>query len=228
MGDLITDIFNSIFSEAFAMGFLAGLVLFLLGLGLCGLVAFTRIRGRRVKGKIIGAVEEIRFKHKIRDGEEIKKEKRSLFPVYEYIRPDGTLFQERGSEGGTNTLKYKTGQDVNLLVIEAGGYDDVYDADDYGAAKLGLVLMAIGGFIMFQVGSVYSAMGMGGLALFGAVCFIMFRVVAEKLHSAGQKPGQPKKKREKYKKTFDRDAIKPVEVFVKKRESERAEAEKSR
>ncbi len=210
MESSVDGIISTIFSEAFAFWFLLGLLIFLIGLGLCGLSVFVRVVGERRTGKIIGAVEELRIKIKTRDGKEVKEEKRTVYPVFEYKRPDGAICIERGSEGGSSTKKYTTGEKLNLIVIEADGYDDVYDADNYGAMMLGAILLAVGFAIMFQVGSISSAMGVGGFALAGALAFMLFRAFAGR--DRNKSPRTDKKPR-KYKKEWDRDAVRPVEEF---------------
>lgn len=190
---------------------------------MAGLFVFTRLIGKKHAGKVVGAVEEVRTKTKTRDGKKVEETKVTLYPVYEYTLADGAIRHERGSEGGTMTYKYKTGQDVNLLIIEADGYDDVYDADSFGALVIGLVIMAAGGGIMVQVGSIYSALGMGVVSVAAAIGVMLFRAFAEHRRTSRRAGGAAKKTRAPYKKTFDPNAVRPVEEFINKRNREKAE-----
>lgn len=203
-------IIQTIFSEAFAMGFLVGLVLFIVGFLLCGLYLFTRIIGKRVSGKVIGAVMEKRTKIKTVDGEKKEKIKETLYPVYEYIRPDGSTHQERGSEGGTSTYKYVTGQNVNLIVSQADGYDDVYDANNHGALILGLIIAAVGMGMMLHIGSIASAFGMGLMTMGG---IIVIKLITG---FAGKDKKSPNKEKKKYSKAFNPEDVKPIESFERK------------
>jgi len=203
-------IIQTIFSEAFAISFLLGLVLFIVGFLLCGLYIFTRLIGKRVTGKVIGGVIEKRTKTKTVDGKTKEEIKETLYPVYEYIRPDGSTHQERGSEGGTSTHKYVTGQDVNLIISQADGYDDVYDANNHGAFIMGLIIASTGMGIMFQVGSMASAIGMGLMTMGGII------VVKLITTAAGKTKQSPKKEKKKYSKAFNPEEVKPIESFQRK------------
>ncbi|NKB35399.1 MAG: hypothetical protein GKR91_20050 [Pseudomonadales bacterium] len=196
-------VIQSIFAEAFAMTFLLGFVLFLVGVLLFGLFVLSRVLGERIQGKVAGAVIHKRVKTKTIDGERKEVIKETLYPVFEYQRSDGTLHKERASEGGTSTLKYKTGQDVNLILRE----DDGYDADNYGALYLGLIFLAIGLVFMVQVGSMASAFGMGILSL---VLVIIARI-AVAFQSKARRNKKAEKK--KYTKEFDLADLKPIEEF---------------
>ena len=204
-------IIQAMFSEAFAFSFLLGALLFLVGIGFLLLFAISRFTGKRVPGTVVGAVMRRKIKIKKVDGQEKEKIKETLYPVFEYEKSDGTLHRERSSEGGSSTLKYVTGQTVNLIVREDDEYDDVYDADSLGALYAGLILAIIGLAVMAQVGSMASALGIG---LFSLVLVTIVRISAALLHKNNNKPNREK---EKYSKAFDPEDLKPIEFFQKQR-----------
>ena len=142
------DLINGFFINFSAIWFIIGLIIFLGGLFFVGVSIYARIKGQRVTGKIIGAVHKKRIKKKIRDGKEVEKIKTENYLVYEYQKPDGTMHKELSSEGFQKNDNYQTGQEVNLLVCPAKGFDDVYDADSKSAIIFGIILMAIGGGLL--------------------------------------------------------------------------------
>lgn len=203
------DFVHGVIIESFSIGFLLGLVLSFLGLAVLALLIFIRIKGRRVSGTVAGAVQVVRIKTKTRDGETREEEKKTLYPVYRYTKADGTEYQERGSEGGTMTKNYATGQNVNLLVVAADGYDDVYDADSYGALYMGVGLFAFGGGIMALSSSAYNALGASALTVSLVMIFLVIRGVFSLF---GQ--GKIKKRAKPYSKKFAPGDLKPIEDFL--------------
>lgn len=202
-------IFDSVFSEVFAVSFLIGLVIFLLGFLFVGLFLVSRILGVRTTGTVVGAVNKTRTKTKEHNGERVEKIKSSLYPVYEYIASDGTQRQMRGSEGGSMTLKYETGQAVNLIVREDDEYDDVYDADQFGALYLGLGFLCFGAIMMAWVGDFAAAFGVG----FTSILVFGLGYVSRGIIHMRDKPKQTEMKRAKYTKSFDPALLQPIEHF---------------
>ena len=199
---------NSFAADMIGVGFIVGIVIFLVGILLIGLFSLSRLMGYRTPGVVVGAVERVRIKKRERDGEVEEEEKRSLYPVYEYTASDGNKRQMMGSEGGTMVHSYATGQSVQLIVREDDGYDDVYDADQYGALYLGFGLVATGLGIMAWVGSMASAFGVTILAcVIAGILRIGFGLLGGK-----RKTTEPKE-RKPYNKAFDPADLKPVESF---------------
>ncbi len=213
--ELFDFLFLSVFSEAFALWFLVGLVLFLVGLLVLGLFILSRTLGVRTTGTVIGAVKHTRVKQKQRDGKQVQKTKTSLYPVYEYRAQDGSIRQMRSSEGGSMTLKYSTGQTVNLIVREDKGYDDVYDADELGALYVGLGIAAVGVVLMTWVGSFVSAVGMSGMSLTLAITGLLVSGAIKKFTATSKSGAAPAsdKKRAPYSKAFDAADLHPIEHF---------------
>jgi len=205
---------ESVFSEVFALYFLLGLVLFVAGLLLLGLFALSRVLGVRTTGTVIGAVERKRVKRKQRNGQKMQKTKTTLYPVFEYMNAAGALTQMRASEGGSSTLGYSTGQNVNLVVREDDGYDDVYDADKRGALYFGIGLCVIGATVMSWVGSIAAAFGIGLSSIVLLLLCYLLRGVVEKFTSkdpdAARSAATP---HEPYSKAFDPADLHPIEYY---------------
>ncbi|MEM7077355.1 MAG: DUF3592 domain-containing protein [Pseudomonadota bacterium] len=201
---------DAVFSEVFAVWFLVGLVIFLVGVGLIVLYTLSRMIGYRTQGHVIGAVEHTKIKRDKRDGEIVERVKKYLMPVFEYQTRDGVTRQMIGSEGGSNTTQYSTGQPVSLIVREDDGYDDVYDADQHGALYLGLGFTAIGGIIMTWVGSFASAFGVSLLTMLALA--VSKTISAFRNRSARRAPHTSKHKGED--KSFTADELRPIEDFL--------------
>ena len=200
--------FDALFAEAFAVQFLVGVVVFLIGLAFVALFIASRLFGFRTTGTVVGAVEVLRTKRKRVDGEAVTKTKQSLYPVYEYQGSDGATKRMRGSEGGTMTHSYTTGQRVNLIVREDATYDDVYDADKRGALYIGLVMVALGVGLMIWIGSAASAFG---VSLISAMLILLLRIVA----ALATRDKKPARKKTLFSKDFDPADLKPVEHFAR-------------
>ena len=204
----IIDMVEYAFAEATIFGFIIGLVFFLLGLFIIVATTHTILVGKRVPGKVVGAVKDVWIKEKNRDGKIVKKRRETLFAIFEYIRPDGLLHQEKASSGGSGVLKYKTGQEVNLIIVPSGKYDDVYDADDYSVIIIGIILLAIGFGIMLWAANAYASLGVGVLTLISVVGVFIFRILT------GRKKKQKKHGESKHVKAFDPAEVRPIEEFV--------------
>ena len=206
--DFIFLALESLFSELFSIWVLLALVFILIGLFLVMAMTYIRFFGVRVPGKVVGAINRKRVKKKIRDGKEIERVKRTLYPVFQYTMPNGEEFTSLSSEGGTGTLKYTTGQDVNLIVSPSKEYHDVYDASGYGAFVIGFMFIAAGIGIIYGVGQMYAAFGMGLVSLGIGVVLLIYRIITDKKDKIIRK-----NKLNKDYKVFDMQDIKPVESF---------------
>ena len=180
--------FDALFAEAFAVQFLVGVVVFLIGLAFVALFIASRLFGFRTTGTVVGAVEVLRTKRKRVDGEAVTKTKQSLYPVYEYQGSDGATKRMRGSEDAT--------------------YDDVYDADKRGALYIGLVMVALGVGLMIWIGSAASAFG---VSLISAMLILLLRIVA----ALATRDKKPARKKTLFSKDFDPADLKPVEHFAR-------------
>ncbi len=204
----------SVFSELFAVYFLLGFVIFLVGVLLLVLFVLSRTLGYRTTGTVVGAVELTRIKRKERDGKTVEKLKKSLYPVFEYTTTSGTERQMRASEGGTGTLSYTTGQTVNLIVREDEDYDDVYDADRTGILYFGLAITALGIALMSWIGTAIAAAGISVSIIVMVLLALLVRGLVTKFTSDSSQPtNTTKRKREPYNKDFDPADLHPVEYF---------------
>ena len=198
---------ESLVAEIFSVWALLAFVFILIGLFIIVAMTYMHLFGVRVPGTVVGAINRKRVKKKMRDGKEVERIKHTLYPIFEYTMPNGETFKSMSSEGGTGTLKYTTGQAVNLIVSPAENYHDVYDAGRYGVFILGLVFIAAGMAIIYGVGHMYSVFGMGLVSLGIAVVLLIYRIISEKKVKFKQKSGLKKHK------VFDMKDIKPVESF---------------
>lgn len=196
-----------IFTEVFSIGFLIGLVLFVIGLGLLVLFLLSRIMGYRTQGTVVGAIMQTRTKTKVEDGKPVERVKKMLLPVYAYRAKDGSMRQMPGSEGGSMTTEYCTGQNVNLIVREDELYDDVYDADRYGALYLGLGFFTAGLALMVWFGSFAATLGISALTLTVALGARLYAGLSNK----PTKKNAPQKK--PYDKAFSPADLRPIEEF---------------
>lgn len=134
---------------ALSFWFVLGLLIFALGAFALGIMLLYCIKGRNVEGKLIGAVKQTRIKKKKRDGKIVEKVKEKIYPIFEYTRLDGSIYQEIGSSNiNPSTDKYQTGQSVNLRVMEHKHYDDLIDADKKTGLYVGLIMLTIGASLM--------------------------------------------------------------------------------
>ncbi len=179
---------------------LLALVLVLLGVFLVIAMIYIRLFGIRIAGNVIGAIKKQRQKK--------GKIKHTLYPVFQYTMPNGEEFTTLSSEGGTSTLGYTTGQDVELIVVPGKKYHDVYDASHYAMLVVGIGLIATGVGIMFVVGQIYSVFGMGLISLVIGVLLFLYKVIAAKKDQF-KKHGNAKN----HHKEFDRLEVRPIESF---------------
>lgn len=200
---------ESFFAEIFSVWVLVALIFVLIGLFIVVAMTYMHLFGVRVPGRVVGAINRKKIKKKVRDGKEVERIKHTLYPIFEYTMPDGQTFTTMSSEGGTGTLKYETDQEVNLIVSPADGYHDVYDASRYGAFIMGAVFIAIGLGIIYGVGQLYSAFGMGLISLGIGLVLLVYRIVSEKKDKVKQKD-----RKKKHHKAFDMQDVKPVESFT--------------
>ncbi len=192
------------------MSFIGAFVVFALGLVFIVFFTLSRNLGYRTTGTVAGAIESSRIKKKKNENGEVEERvKKTLYPVYEYTGSDGATKQMPGSEGGTMTLKYSTGQTVNLIVREDERYDDVYDADSYGALYIGLIMSGLGIGLMIWVGSAASAFGVGLTTMLviglSRICYIAFQSRDKLQKTIASKSS--------YNKDFDPADLHPIEYF---------------
>ncbi len=206
--DFIFLAIESLFSELFSVWVLLAIVFILIGLFILVAMTYMHLFGIRVPGKVIGAINQSRIKKKVRDGKEVEKVKHTLYPVFQYTMPDGEIVTELSSEGGTGTLKYVTGQDVNLIVSPAKNYHDVYDVGRYGVFILGLVFILMGLGLIYAVGQFYAAFGMGFISLGIGVVLLLYRIITDKKDKLKVKSSLSKQH-----KVFDMGDVRPVESF---------------
>ena len=199
---------ESLFSEVFSMWVLLALVFILIGLFLVVAMVYMHLFGVRVPGTVLGAINQKRVKKKVRDGQEVERIKRTLYPVFEYTMPNGEVFTSLSSEGGTGTLKYTTGQEVNLIVSAGKEFHDVYDASNYAVFVIGFMFIAAGIGIIYGVGQLYSAFGIGLISLGIGIVFLIYRIVTDKKDTLLKK-GNLNKDHKK----FNMQDVKPVESF---------------
>jgi len=217
---LFEFLYSSIVVEIYALPFLLGLVLFVVGLLILGLFVLSRTLGYQTTGKVLGAIERTRIKKKERDGETIEKVKKSLIPVFEYTASDGKVRQMLSSEGGTSTLSYSTGQSVSLRVREDVGYDDVYDADSRGALYFGLIIGGIGLGLMGFIGSAVAALGVSVTLLALVAIALVVRALVDKFSgsTADSKPASSEQAAGAHK-SYAPEDVKPIEYFKERENS---------
>lgn len=202
----ISDFIDLAFAGASLLGVLLGLVFFLLGIIILAATLFVSITGRRVTGKVVGAVKDIRIKEKNRNGKIETERKESLHAIYEYTRPDGTLHREKSSNGGNSILKYRTGQDVELITTPYGEYDDVYDANDRSPVIMGGIFILIGFGLMYWAASFYASLGISTLGLIAILTILMYKILTRNKTKS--------KSSSKHHKEFDPAEVRPVEEFT--------------
>lgn len=156
---------RSAFAEVSIGLFALGTLLLLLGIAVMAITVYTRVVGYRTSGTVAGAIGEVTIKEKIRNGKPIQETRETFHAVFQYRRPDGSLHQEKASEGGTHVLRYRTGQTVKLLVVPGIDFDDVYDADQTSGHVLGGVMFVLGALLIWQAATLYAALGISMTAL---------------------------------------------------------------
>lgn len=147
---------------------------FFLLLGALFFVLFllTRLKGKKTAGKILGFIKRQRIKQKP-DGEKIKTDLRLVF---EYLTPAGELKVGTGSEWGNRYKKFSTGKSVNLLVVSAPNYEDLYLADDFGTLIGALVMQGIG-FILIALVTLNPTVWLGVLSAWMLYCVIIASLI---------------------------------------------------
>ena len=202
----MVDFIDLAFAGYSLLGVLLGLVLLLLGIIILATTLFVSITGQRVTGKVVGAVKDIRIKEKNRNGKIEKERKETLHAIYEYTRPDGTLHREKSSNGGNSILKYRTGQNVELITTPYGEYDDVYDANDRSPIIIGSVFILLGFGIIYWAASFYASLGISTLGLIAIMAILLYKILTRnKTKSISSS---------KHHKEFDHAEVRPVEEFT--------------
>ncbi len=188
--------------------FLLGLILFAIGAFIAFIVIHSRITGHRITGTIIGAIHRTRTKTKMRDGREIKKIKHDRALIVEYTRPNGILHREMSSDGMDKNTKYKTGDNIPLLVCLRDEYDDVYNAESKSGIIMSIIFLLIGGGLMLPV---LKAFGMKKVFWLGL--FVILIPVMYKIYNIFSGSGHDPQKRPKDK-IFSDDEILPIEDII--------------
>ena len=197
------------FAEVSLFLFLIGLVFFLLGLVILSVTLYVRITAQQVNGKVIGALKDVRVKEKVRDGKSVKEDKVTYHAVYEYVRPDGSMHREKGSNGGNSVLKYQTGQAVKLLVVANEKFDDVYDANDKSSIIVGGVMFLIGAVLVERAATLYASLSIGILSIVFIVISFLYKFLTRK------KPRKKSAKTQNHYKEFDPAMVRPVEELAR-------------
>lgn len=198
--------FQQAFAEVSIALFAVGALLLLIGIFILAATVYIRVVANRISGTVVGAVSETSIKEKVRNGTLRQETRETFHAVFQYPRPDGSLHQEKASEGGTHVLRYRTGQAVNLLVVPGSDYDDVYDADQKSGYTLGGVMFALGAFLMWQAATLYATLGISIPALLVVLFALGLRARRHKQTST--------KAATQHYKIFEPDAVRPVEEFA--------------
>lgn len=180
----IVEIIHLSFAEVSIIFFLLGLVFFLLGIIILFFSLLIRIIGKRFSGKVIGAIKDVRFKEKKRDGEIIKEKKENYHAVFEYVDEEGVTQQRKSSNGGLSVLKYKTGQEVGLIVHKSKKHHDIYDAKDHSSFIMGGIFFLVGFGIIYQSASFYASLGISTLALIVILITLVFKFIGGRKEKA--------------------------------------------
>jgi len=206
----IVNFIEGAFAEVSILLLLLGAVFLLLGLVILVLSLYIYFVGCRVDGKVLGAIKEVRIKEKIYNGKLEKKVKENYFAVYEYQQKDGSIHQEKSSNGGNNVLKYKTGQALKLIVLHHQEYDDVYDAKDKSSFIMAGVFILIGVIIIERAASLYASLSLGLFTLFLILISFVVRLLLGR-----KKKNKSSQAKSKHHKHFDVTSIRPVEEYAK-------------
>jgi len=195
---------ESLFAEGYIVLFIAGVLALSLGLLFIAGTLIPIILGPpSIKGTVAGAVRPDIITTSVENKVTIRKG--SLFPVFHYIKDDGTFALVRGDSGGTHVRKYKTGQDVNLIInkdtkfIESG---TATDKNDMTGVYWGGSFLIIGVSLIYLAWSVLLGLSLGFIALMSIVISLIFR--------QKKKVKKPKEETEEF---FDFSKMKPVEEF---------------
>jgi len=204
----IIEFIHHAIAEVSIILFLFGLIFFLIGIAILVAIVFVILRGERVNGKVIGGIEEIRFKEKEANGKVVKKTRKSLRAVYEYTGAGGSVHHNKSSNAGDFVLNYKTGQPVKLIVCRyKEKNDDIYDIEERSPIIIGGVFLFIGIFIIFMASSIYTSLGIGAVALLGIIVSLVFKVKNKPRPSSSYKGVSHSK--------LDLNKVRPIEVFLK-------------
>ncbi|MGH1377500.1 MAG: hypothetical protein ACRBB3_01640 [Alphaproteobacteria bacterium] len=141
---LIINLFEGLFINFTATSFLIGLILFIIGAIIFTIMLYAKVKGRVTTATIIGAIHRTRVKKKIRDGKEVEKVKHDNYLVFEYLDENGNKRKELSSDGLNKNKGYKTGQQIEVIVCPAKGFDDVYVANDPSKLKMATIFVILG------------------------------------------------------------------------------------
>lgn len=195
-------------AETMILQLLLGLIFFLIGLFIIIATIINVFFSTSINGRVAGAVKAIKYKEKMKQGKLVKKSKEWLYPIFEYPNEDGSSHHIRGSSGGTTTvLKYKTGQDVRLIIN-----DDIFgeeptadDADSATGVYFGLFFAALGSLLMYMAANILTSLSIGLMAIVGIAITLIFK---------GKGSIKSTKVKKEY--IYDLNDMQPIENFIEK------------
>jgi len=199
----VISFIESLVAETVIILLLLGLLFLLIGLFTIAAWINNIIFSTKVKGRVIGAVKATHTKEKLIDGKLEKESKERLHPIYEYSKEDGALHQVRGSSSGSYVLKYKTGQDVNLVIHN----DSATDAGDRTLVYVSLFFAGFGSILIYMAGDVLKSLTIS-LAVIVVIAIALFLKVKGK--GKGRMKFTPVKKES----DFDLKNMRPIEDFI--------------
>lgn len=219
----LTDFALSFLAEYTILFLLVGIALILFGATFISIRVYSLFVGKKVNGKVIGAVRDVEVK--IKDGEIVEKRLTSgvLFPIFEYTLTDGIIRQDKGSSGGTHVYNYKTGQIIKLIVWPREGYNDVSDSQGYAEYVIGAVSISFGAYIVYLYISTFSSLNFGAFIWLGAIVSLAIKF-KDKLNKLIKKYRSNKENLEKakaLKRGFDPSHVRPIEEYVEERQKNR-------
>lgn len=201
----LIQLIESFIAETAILLLLFGLVFLLIGLFIIIVTIINVFFSPTVNGRVAGAVKAIKNKEKLKDGKLVKESKERLYPIFEYPKADGSLHHIRGSSAGTHVLKYKTGQDVKL-VINNSRFSEEATASDVGNRTgwyLGLFFSAFGSIIIYMAADILTSLTISVMAIVGIAISLLFK------RKGSLKPTKVKKEI-----IFDLNDMKPIEDFT--------------
>jgi len=155
----------------------------------------------KVNGRVVGAVKATHTKEKLIDGKLEKESKERLHPIYEYSKADGSLHKVRGSSSGSYVIKYKTGQDVKLVIHD----ESATDVGNRSRIYVGLFLAGFGSIFMYMAADILTSLTIGLTVIIVIAITFVF-----KLKGKGHMKFTPVKKES----NFDLNNMRPIEDFL--------------
>lgn len=165
---------------------LLGIIFCLMGFFSLFVWSWARIRGRSEKGRVIGGIVYAYTKQKHRDGKIVEKPKTMYCTVFEYPDVNGKP-KKTVRNTGSATFKYRTDQEIDLLILPNKVFDDVYDRSDHTPLIAGVCFLLLGTGIVFVVGDLMKALGVSLLSLCLSLIILIIKIVAEHRGRPGSK-----------------------------------------